>query len=158
MNQLYEQKYLKYKAKYLALKKQIAGRLPDGRDLIQRDECTISRSFAEKVIAANNNEDNDNIKISIVDNTIMFTIKSLYDIRNRTLILIHMADAEYMVILNEILPIGVDNINNERIAVSIKDIRERPPSLILLSDLLRELGGDFLHVKRDVFFIKLKLP
>jgi len=164
---IYYEKYLKYKNKYLRLKNQIGGALPTGRKLTYYNprpavrsitgynlaigNATITRSFAQKVL-----DNTIKHEIKYTSNTIrkiMFIIKTnefgfIRGTNRQTL----MADGCPYIHLVEPLPENVTHIHdNERLAVHITDCGSNS---ILLSELLHEMGLDNLNYEN--FFIKVR--
>jgi len=141
---IYYQKYLKYKNKYLSLKNQIGGVLPAGRRLtiydrrlsrnivgLDENNATITKKFAEKVL-------DNTIRHQIMpDNKIMFIFKSdlIGFIRNTNRKTLFVNGIPY-VLLASPLPDNIDNLQNERLVVHCTDLKS---DSILLSELLNEM-------------------
>jgi len=163
MNQSFEQKYLKYKAKYLALKKQIGGDLPAGRKLIEYDQNTnsivryniqpnnavISRYLVRQALQG------EFAKISINANKIMIIIRStdLYFIQNTNRKILKYDDG-YIVFENSIDATVKNIYYNERLTNIITMFNEDE---ILLSELLTylRLHGDlYPHLNELITYIR----
>jgi hypothetical protein len=163
MNQLFEQKYLKYKAKYLTLKKQIGGELPAGRKLIEYNQNTnsivgynippnnavVSRYLVRQALHG------EFAKISVNANKIMFIIRStdLYFIQNTNRRILKYDDG-YIILENSLDTIVKNISRNERLANIITIFNDDE---ILLSELLTYLklhGDSYSHLNELITYIR----